>query len=274
MISATTRVFGVIGDPITHSLSPRIHNFFAQHLGHDLVYTAFEVAADNLNVALAGAAALGIQGLNVTYPHKTAAMAAAVRLTDAAVTANAVNTLKLTADGYVGHNTDAVGVVNALASHKVDLAGQSVTILGAGAAARAAACAVAMMGCQKLVITNRSKNNANLLANFVEKYYNVDTVVRSLDAHQEGATLLINSLPIGVETTIHPDVFDIIFDMNYHPSETALTKAAKAAQKRTFNGLAMLVFQAAAAYEFFTDAPVPPNIINNIFMSLDKEGGR
>ncbi|RLG34812.1 shikimate dehydrogenase, partial [Methanosarcinales archaeon] len=154
------QIFGVIGDPIGHSLSPEMHNAAYHALGLDCIYLPFHVRAERLRDAIEGAGALGIRGFNVTVPHKVAVM----ELVEPDLLARkigAVNTIDFAT--LKGYNTDVAGITGSLESAGVDLRGKRVLLLGAGGAARAAAFASIEAGC-KLVIANRTRSKGEKLA--------------------------------------------------------------------------------------------------------------
>ncbi|MCL2397775.1 MAG: shikimate dehydrogenase [Defluviitaleaceae bacterium] len=253
-ISGKTRVLGLLGHPVAHSLSPFIHNMLAQRLNDDVVYAAFDVAPQHLEKAIQGAHALGVAGFNVTHPHKTAAAALAIRLHESARRANAVNTLKYTPDGYLGYNTDIIGIQRAFAHQNIVVAGQTIVLVGAGGAGRAATIAVAEMGCKKLVIANRTRDNAQKLADMLKRDYGTEAEICdiSMVKHKE-CDVFIRSVPQNIAH--QPRQYDIIFDMNYFPQKTK-------------SGLLMLIYQAVAAYEIFHDTTVPQDIVDELIASL------
>ena len=255
-INGNTKIMGIIGNPVTHSLSPFIHNFFAQQLGNDIVYTAFDVTAHNFVAAVAGAKALGIIGLNVTAPHKSEAARLAVSLDASAKQADAVNLLKLSDKGYVGYNTDIHGVEKAFEHRGIDVSGKTVALVGAGGAARAAAVAMAQMGAKKIFIINRTRGKAEVLANILAMYYNIDIEICKL-CNCVADVLILATTPDFIPQRL--DHFDIIFDVNYHPPSRI---------PRAFGGTEMLVYQAAQTYEIIMGITVPLKIINEILVKI------
>ena len=255
-ISGKTKVMGIIGSPVAHSLSPFIYNFIADRLGDNIVYTAFDVAAHDFATAIKGAESLGIVSLNVTAPHKLEAARLAVSVDTLAKQAGAVNLLQLTAEGYVGYNTDIYGVRKAFGHHGLDVSGKAVGLVGAGGAGRAAAIAVAQMGVKKVFLTNRTRPKAELLANMLEMYYNVDTEICEL---QDCAAdvLILAATPDFVPPEL--DRFDIIFDVNYYPPNRI---------PYAFGGLEMLVYQAIRTYEIILGVTVPVKIIDDVLTTI------
>jgi len=272
-ISGKTKVLGLIGHPVAHSLSPTIHNIFAKALKQDTAYVVFDVTPSNLQTAINGSYALGISGLNITYPHKTHAAELAVSLDILATQAAAVNTLKHTPHGYVGYNTDILGVERVLTRHNITP--NSATIIGAGAAATAAAIACVRLGTSHLTIINRTKKNAKTLASRLKMYYNVDIDVR--EAHDLGALQDSNDICIIATAFDAPDVavaqkeYNAILNMNYHGNTSLYTTA-----KVVISGIEVLVHQAAAAYEIFCDdaITISHGVVNDIINALQLTGGK
>jgi len=255
-ISGRTKVMGIVGSPIAHSLSPFIYNYIAQQLGDDIAYAAFDVPSTDFAAAIEGARSLGIISLNVTAPHKAEAARLAVSLDNLAKHADAVNLLKLTPSGYVGYNTDIYGIQRTFEHHGIDVSGKTIALVGAGGAGRAAAIAMAQMGAKKIFIINRTHAKAETLANILAMHYNMDTEICQL--HQCMADVLIlatspDYVPDGL------DRFDAIFDVNYHPPNRV---------PRAFGGLEMLVFQAVQTCEIILGVVVPVKIIDKILTQI------
>jgi shikimate dehydrogenase len=254
MISATTRVAGVIGSPVRHSLSPVIHNAAFADAGLDWVYVAFDVSAGGAASALAAARALGIAGLSVTMPHKED-VADAVDVLDAAAAAlHSVNTVVLQDDGRLaGYSTDGAGFVASLAEVSVDPAGMNVVVVGAGAAARSVIDALSRCGVAHLQVINRSADRAERAVMLGGPHAGVGEMADI--AH---ADLVINATSIGMGTYEVP--FDvawlrsgqIVADLVYHPLETKLLRAARECGAVGIDGLGMLVHQAALQQHLWT----------------------
>ena len=253
------QVFGLLGNPVEHSLSPPMHEAAYRELGMDARYVTFEPDVDDLQTAIEGARALGIRGLNVTIPFKQAVLdccdpdSLARRI-------GAVNTLDFGGETVTGHNTDAIGVTRALSHHDVALSGRAV-VVGAGGAGRAAAFALADAG-MTVEIANRTVGNAHELAGDIE-----GASGHGLDALPElvaGTDVVVNATSVGMEsdespvppTALHADL--TVLDAVYSPVETRLLREAAAAGATTIDGAWMLLYQGVAAFERWTgrDAPV------------------
>jgi shikimate dehydrogenase len=261
MISA-----GVIGWPVAHSKSPLIHRFWLAKLGLDGDYGRFPVHPDGLGDAIRALPALGLRGVNVTVPHKVAVMAYLDRIDAVAAKVGAVNTVVVEDGKLVGYNTDVGGVREALAGDD-DWTEATIVIVGAGGAARAAFAAFeGVEGVQVMVFARNHEQSAALVALPIDVVTNISPF-SDLGGVIEFADVLINASPLGMtgRPDFDPWVYEAIarcdvltvFDMVYAPLETPLLAAARARGLRTIDGLAMLIGQAAAAFELFFGAPAP-----------------
>ncbi len=162
MITGKTNVFGIIGDPVEHSLSPAMHNAAFKKLGLDNIYVPFRVKKEGLAAAVEGASAMGIKGLNVTIPHKKEVIEYLDYLDIAAGLIGAVNTIEFGKNGIIGHNTDGIGAVRAI-EEVASIKDKKIVILGAGGAARAISFQIMLSGAGELVIANRTLKKASEL---------------------------------------------------------------------------------------------------------------
>ncbi|MEM2466236.1 MAG: shikimate dehydrogenase [Candidatus Bathyarchaeia archaeon] len=277
-VSGKTKVFCVIGDPITHSLSPIMHNAAFRHLKIDAVYVAFNVKESMLEDAVKGMRSFGICGMNVTTPHKTAIINYLDENDPMAEFVGAVNTV-LNVDGkLVGFNTDGVGALMALKENGVKTKGKKFLILGAGGAGRAIAFHLAQEA-DELIILNRDVNKARLLADMLRKRFNKKVVGDGL-SHDvlkkwiEDVDVLINTTSVGMyprqdETLIDKSFLRselTVMDIVYNPIETKLLKDAKSAGAKVIYGTEMLVFQGAASFEIWLNQPAPVNVMREAIM--------
>jgi len=263
-ISGKTKMMCIIGSPVSHSLSPFIHNYFAKQFSDDVAYLIFDVAPENLGAAIKGIEALGMVGLNVTSPHKANVMKYAASMDVTAQEASAVNLLKLTVDGFVGYNTDIYGIQMAFRHRDIDVAGKKVAIFGASGTGRAAAIAMAQAGCKKIVFTNRTRNKADFAADALKSHYEVDTSVCDMgDFDEIDADILIMAVLPGIAPQ-NLQRFPVIFDANYAPSSCCA---------EAFGGLEMLVYQAAQTYEILRGIIVPQDVIDEVLNLLLNGGG-
>ncbi|HID20412.1 MAG TPA: shikimate dehydrogenase [Methanophagales archaeon] len=256
------KIFGIIGDPIEHTLSPVMHNAVFEKLGMDAVYLAFRVPLEELGDAIRGAKSLGIAGLNVTIPLKEKALSF-VHVEAVAKKIGALNTIDFSRTP-TGYNTDGIGSVKVLEEAVGELKGKNVLILGAGGAARAISFYLDARGA-KVTIANRTAERAARLASNLR---NANSI--GLGAELTGcitdSDILINTTSVGMHPNenaalitadiMHPDL--VVFDIVYNPMETKLLKEAKrAGVKKIVDGVKMLVYQGAASFKIWTKEEPP-----------------
>ena len=275
-VNGSTRILGVMGDPIEHTGSPAIHNLLADKLGDNVVYVPFHVKSRRLEEAVGGAYALGIEGLNVTVPHKVEVMQYVTELDDAALEIGAVNTLARIRGGYRGYNTDFSGFMRELDSVDIQVNGRSVIVLGAGGAAKAVMYALKRFSAGHVYILNRSTEKAeNIFGREPET-----TILGFNDWKKipEGRYICIQCTSVGlspddeacvIEDEGFYDLIDSAVDLIYKPKETAFMKKVASHGGRAYNGLRMLVYQAVSSYEFFMKKEVPEEIIEELYNELD-----
>ena len=257
-IKGSDKVCGVIGNPIEHTLSPLIHNTLAKSLGQRAVYVPFCVTKENLKEAVSGAHALGIQGLNVTMPHKQEMFKYVVEVASEAQKVGAINTLVYTEKGYIGHNTDAKGLALSLKEHLVEWKDKKVAIIGSGGAAYAAYTAVADEA-KEIYIINRTLENAKTLQTHMAQYFKVPTFVyEDQEALKLEADLVIQTTGVGMGAlkTQMPkcsqsvlESAKVAVDLIYEPWETLFLREAKKKGCTCINGFGMLYYQAVIAFE-------------------------
>lgn len=270
-ISTKTRLLGVLGWPVAHSLSPQIQNAALRAAGLDYVYLAFAVPPEQFEAALRGFAAAGVVGLNCTVPHKHAALAACDMLSDVAKVVGAVNTLHFREDGIHGTNTDVEGYVETLRHEGgFDFAGRTVVQLGAGGAGRGMALGALVAGAARLVIVNRTRDKALALAEELGMLHpgvdisalSPETDAPAVRAALAEADLVANATSLGLrEGDSFPCEVEalpprcIVFDAAYTAQRsTAWLRAAERHGCPTLDGLGMLVRQGAAALRLWTSA--------------------
>lgn len=246
-----TFLFGVIGDPVTHSLSPFIHNGWLRANGIDGVYSAFEVKAGELAEGLDTLSRQEVRGLNVTLPHKGEALKLAAEASETARRIGAANLLTRREDGaWSADNTDAPGFALTLDYGDIPIEGKNVFLLGAGGSARAVASVMAARGA-RLTICNRTAENARKLAADLAP----DAAITSLDdglSRLGEADLVVNTLSLGHrggQLALPPSSHGIFYDISYGKAAAATLDEAKAKGWRTLDGLGMLVAQAALSFE-------------------------
>ncbi len=262
------QVFGLVGNPVGHSLSPPMHEAAYDELGLDARYVTFEPAVDEIESALDGAAALGIAGLNVTIPFKQD-VAALVDADPLAARIGAVNTVDFAGESPRGYNTDAAGVTRAFRHRGVSLDGTDAVVVGAGGAGRASAFALSDAGA-RVHVANRTAERARELADAVPGATGggLDTLDRVREA-----TILVNATSVGMESDdtpvppgrLHADL--TVLDAVYSPLETRLLRDARDAGADTIDGAWMLLFQGVEAFELWTGQSAPVETMNRALRS-------
>ncbi len=261
------KLFGVLGDPVSHSLSPAMHNAAFSALGMDCEYHAFKVSKETLHDAIHGAYALGFGGLNLTIPLKEKALDI-VKPTELAEKIGAVNTIDFK-KGILGYNTDGIGAKKALESNGIEIRGKNVLLLGAGGAARAIAFQLALEGAA-VTIANRTEERAVALAKDASRIGKArGTGLDELKALINDCDILINSTAVGMaprtsETIVTSEMMHsklVVFDIVYNPVETMLLKEARKAGAKTIDGVMMLVHQGAEAFKIWTGRTPPVDVM-------------
>jgi shikimate dehydrogenase len=271
-IMGTTEIYGILGHPIEHTLSPLMHNAAFQALGIDGCYVAFDVKPKDLKKAIRGLAASGVRGFNLTIPHKEKAIAFLDEVSPEAARIGAVNTVVIRQDRLIGHNTDGPGFVRAFSETTgVLLKDKRVLLFGAGGAARAVAFYLAKQCVKSISILNRTLPRARtLIREFERDFKKVDWIAKalspeelSLEFHQ-GIDILINTTSVGMKPNDPPIVSkaflkrnQVVCDLIYQPMKTRLLSEADAAGAKIVNGVGMLLHQAALAFELWTGKRPP-----------------
>ncbi|MFZ2070586.1 MAG: shikimate dehydrogenase [Halobacteriota archaeon] len=262
-----TKIYGIIGDPVEHSLSPVMHNAAFDKLGLDAVYLAFRVPLDEVEVAIKGAKSLGIQGLNVTIPLKERALSF-VDAEEVAKKIGAINTIDFSRGMPAGYNTDGIGSLKALKGVVGEIADKSVLILGAGGAAKAISYYLDAEGA-KIKIANRTRERGTRLASNLRNANSISLGVE-FKKQIKDSDILINTTSVGMHPNedatlvtadlMHPEL--VVFDIVYNPMETKLLKEAKrAGVKKIVDGVKMLVYQGAASFRIWTKREPPVEVM-------------
>ena len=257
-----TAVYGILGHPVTHSLSPWMHRLFAAQQDRDLVYVPFPVHEAAIAAALAGLPALGVRGVNVTVPHKEVVLPRMQQLSAEARAIGAVNTVCFTPSGMEGHNTDALGFQRALErAAGIGWRQCPATVIGAGGAARAIVYALGHAGCPAIYLANRHLPRAeSLAAQFSDlPVHPIPLDAAALSAVLPHSALLVNTSARGLHGEGHPEL-DLarmprngsVYDIVYNPLETPLLRAARQAGLGAMDGLGMLVEQGAESFRIWT----------------------
>ncbi|MBL8025587.1 MAG: shikimate dehydrogenase [Fibrobacteres bacterium] len=265
-VTGTTKLIGVMGWPVSHSRSPRMHNAALQAMKLDFIYVPLPVDPRNVKAAVEAIRAFNMAGSNVTIPHKESVVPYMDKLTDTAKLIGAVNTIVNNNGKLTGHTTDPEGICGALNRAGSGFNGQNVVIVGSGGSARTALFTALLNGAAKVTLLARNKKKSAALLTSVKKSIKgsrVDAVematCEASDAVKE-ADLLINSTPIGMgalakETPVDKKLLHsglTVFDMVYAPPVTRLLREAKASGAKTVQGIDMLVCQGMASFEMWT----------------------
>jgi len=274
-ISGKTKICGVIGDPVEHTMSPSMHNAAFNQLGLDYIYLPFRVQKEELGKAIEGMRALNIKGLNVTIPHKVMVMPLLDKIDPLAEKIGAVNTIVNNGGALTGYNTDAAGFLQALLERGARPDGKNAVILGAGGASRAISFILAERGAN-LVILNRQLELdwAEELARRISRAFKQETKAlelntETLSAILETADIMVNATNVGMNPDIDGTPVParlikpglVVFDAVYNPLKTRLLREAEEAGARTISGIDMLAWQGALAFEKWTNQKAPLEIM-------------
>lgn len=277
-IDGTTRLTGIIGYPVEHSLSPLIHNAAFQALNLNWCYLPLPVKKTELAAALQGIAALNFVGVNITMPHKEAAIAFLDEVGSYARIVGAVNTIRVEGGRLVGFNTDGRGFITALERDaRFDAKEKHAIIVGAGGAARAVAVSLSLSEVKRLTIVNRTLKRAQELYQLVSQHFPslhveplalADDLTKAFDA----AHIIINTTPVGMAPHLNETPFPVeliksshlVCDLIYYPRETLLLRRAREKEAQTLDGSGMLLYQAAASFEIWTGKEAPVELMRTV----------
>lgn len=286
-ITGETKVTGIIGYPLTYTLSPVMHNRAFDVLGINYRYLPFVVEEANLAAAINGIKALNIRGVNVTMPHKERVMDVLDEVTPEAEAIGAVNTILNEGGRLIGYNTDGMGFIQSLREASFEPAGKTAILLGVGGGAKAVAVALAQAGAKSIAIVSRSIDKAEGLKarlQAVIKDVDIKTLTYNdnlADIFQVG-DLVVNATPVGMKESgdLLPVPLELIraqhvvYDLIYTPPMTALLKGAQDKGARAVNGLGMLLHQAAAAFEIWTGFSAPTEEMRRALLEELESGER
>ena len=269
-ISGQTKITGLFGDPVAHSLSPAMHNAAFSHLNLDYVYVPYHVTPDNLKRAVNSIKSLNITGVNVTVPHKQTVIPYLDHIDKSATRCSAVNTIVNHNGTLTGYNTDGDGFIDSLKEYGFDPQDKKIIILGAGGSARAIAAALLEENVAQITLLNRTVEKAeqlaedlgqahsfsviHLLSNFSPSIYCADLVVNTLSIpfKQEGGDWLVDlSCAAGA----------LFYDLRYGKMPSDFLAYAKELKSPGLDGLGMLIHQGARAFQLFTGTQPPIDIM-------------
>jgi len=255
--------YGIIGNPVTHTLSPNMHTQAFQEIGINAVYLPFEITENQLPDLLNSFDLLGIKGFNVTVPYKTKILPFLDQLSAEAEILQSVNTVKKINDDWCGYSTDGSGLVRSLADMSIPIKDKRVLLLGAGGSAAAIAYALMNADVFCLQVYNRTQSKAKDLINKLQPHFPHRKF--SIDPKQVNSKfdLLINATSVGLNEDISPvsteivSLCDMVVDIIYSPLQTKLMKIADSLSIQNCNGLGMLLYQGVEAFEIWTEKQAP-----------------
>jgi shikimate dehydrogenase len=277
-INGSTKVVGIIGNPIAHSVSPQMHNTAYEKLGLNYCYVPISVKPEDLEKALEGIRILGMVGVNVTIPHKEAVISHLDEATKIVRLIGSANVILSQEGRLVGYNTDGPGFIDSLKEDAgFDVAGKRAVVLGAGGGARAAAIMLAQDGVKNLVISDLMYEKAEELCEYINSHFEIapyacPTKSNELKKLVESCDLLVNATPIGMYPKVDECPIDddykipptaVVYDLVYNPLETKLLKLAKANGAKAVSGIGMLIRQGALAFSLFTEEEAPVQIMRD-----------
>lgn len=283
-ITGTTRLTGLLGSPVAHSISPQMHNEAFRALGLDYAYLAFDIDPKDLKQAVEGLKLLNIRGFNLTMPHKTAILDMVDTLTPAAMLANAVNTVTVEDGKLIGHTTDGIGYMRSVEDAGFSIIGKKMTLLGAGGAATAICTQAALDGVTEIDMFKRKNASWESVLQFIKRVsqhtgckvslYDIEDTSQ-LKASITESAILTNATNVGMApdtlaTPIPTQLLDshiIVSDIIYNPRETKLLQDAKNIGCPVMNGLYMLLYQGAASFECWTGQQMPISDIKMKYFS-------
>jgi shikimate dehydrogenase len=281
-ITGKTQLIGLLATPISHSLSPTMHNEAFVKVGLDYVYLAFDCGNEQLAEVVSGFRSLKLRGFNVSMPNKSQILKYLDKLSPAAEMIGAVNTV-VNEDGVLtGYNTDGMGFMCSIKEVGVDVIGKKVTLIGAGGAAASIAIQAALDGVAELSIFNRNDiffhvgeqivKDINEKTKCSARMFSLEDTV-NLRAEIENSVLLIDASPVGMEhlenlsnitdpTLLRPEL--VVADIVYSPKKTKLLKLAESRGCHIINGLGMMIWQGAKAFELWTGQEMPVDYIKEL----------
>lgn len=280
-------IVGIIGWPVSHSISPLMHNHAFAHLGlTNWYYAPMPVAlqpSSRIKDAVLGLRALGFKGANVTVPYKEAVMPFMDKLSDEAVAIGAINTIVVDKQGMLcGYNTDAPGFIADVLDHGVTIKNREALVLGAGGSCRGVVFGLLNAGCKKITILNRTESKAHDIIETFKPRFKDATMHAGLLDHKHlikasAADIVINTTSLGLspheqdmpwdeDIAFHPG--QLVYDLIYNPKETKLLQHAKKSGAKALNGLGMLAHQGALAFSLWTGQKAPVALMKDYVLSL------
>lgn len=264
-INTETKKYGLIGNPLSKSLSPFLHNQFYKMNDLNNIYQTFEIDLDKLNDAVESLKILGIKGFNITIPFKEKIIEYLDEIDPLAERINAINTVKIENGKVIGYNTDGIGFIKSLEANNIDIENKNILVLGAGGGSRAISYSLLEKNIEKLYITNRTSNRGIKLANELKRYYKDKDIsftgFNLSELNKLEIDIVVNTTSVGMYPDIEnsPIVLNgfsddiILYDLIYKPLETKFLKEGKELGYKTINGIGMLYYQAIESQKIWLD---------------------
>ncbi|MBE5940702.1 MAG: shikimate dehydrogenase [Lachnospiraceae bacterium] len=285
-ISGKTKLLGLLGSPVSHSISPKMHNTAFSYHGIDYVYLCFDVDTTTLKDAVAAAKTFNMRGFNLTMPNKNDVHLYLDHISDAAKLSGSVNTVVNENGILYGHNTDGMGYFEALKELSYDVKGQIITVLGDGGASRAICSQAALNGADTIYIVclDPFKEASKTFADKIMEFTSCKVVLKDIEVKEDldsavlASSLVVNATSVGMgenntqtlieDFTIYSNK-PLVSDVIYLPKETEFLKRARLAGLKTCNGLGMLLYQGAHAFKLWTGEDMPIDVVKkNCFPEL------
>lgn len=285
-ITGHTRLICLLGDPVSHSISPAMHNLSFETLGLDYVYLSFQTNVEQFDATVSTLKQIGARGFNCTMPCKRVAAQTCDELSSAAKLMNSVNTVVIENGKLIGHNTDGVGYMKSVQDAGHDIIGKQMTLLGSGGASSAILAQAALDGLTHINIFARKGTSWDVMQNQVD-LVNAQTSCKvtlnefadkqALRSSIADSAILVNGSSVGMAPNIegclipdssyfHPEL--IVSDVIYNPRTTKLLAIAEEAGLKTFNGMYMLLYQGAEAFKIWTGQEMPIELVKQtLFLS-------
>lgn len=284
-ITGTTRLTGLLGRPVSHSISPMMHNESFRLLGLDYRYLCFDVGTEELPAVVEGLRLMGARGWNLTMPDKTLMCTLADQLSPASRISGSVNTIVNDGGILTGYTTDGIGYIRSAREAGFDIEGKTMTLLGAGGAATAILVQCALDGMKEIRVFNRKSptfERAQTIAEELNEVTDCKVTLHPLDDRKDlsesiaESDILTNATNIGMapdtdaciladSRDLRPDLY--VSDIIYNPRETKLLRMAKEAGCSCFGGLGMLLYQGAASFQLWTGQEMPVELIKEKYFS-------
>ncbi len=259
----------VIGNPINHSLSPKLHNYWLKENNIDAIYDKKKIEEKNLQTIISEVKEKKINGINVTVPFKRSVIPYLDRLSPEAEQTQSVNTIILSNDNLVGHNTDILGFDKAIKNLNFDMRGKKIFILGAGGVVPSIIFALNKMNVSKIIISNRTKEKAE---NLKSRFHNLDILewgdINDFDVIINATSLGLNKESINLDFSKFANN-KLFYDVIYNPEETNFLKEGKKLGNRTENGKLMFIYQAFEAFKLWHG--IEPQINSDILEILNND---